>query len=120
MSLDSTTTASSEATTECLYHGSTGDQSGDLCDFHLTAWADAQSANSDYTQSMNEIVKMGGPVQSVTGVGDAAYYLATDDGWLTVLKGSNDFTDKCFFVHGQQLVSEQVDIQIAQLLVSRI
>jgi hypothetical protein len=110
----------SRASTICSYHGASSDQSGDLCEFHLSAWADAQGAKSDYTDNMNAIVQLGGPVQRVTGLGDAAFYLATDDGWLTVLKGSDDFTDKCYFLHRQQLTYESIDIQIAQLLVSRI
>ncbi len=106
------TTGTHGADTTCGYTG----PSGDICEFTITAWYDAQTAQSDYTSRMNAVVAVGGQAQAVTGLGDAAFYFV--DEAITVLKGSYVFFDKCFL--GLTGADEHVDIQIARLLLTRI
>jgi hypothetical protein len=109
------TTFTHGSLTSCGYRGPTGD----ICGVDITAWADAQSARDDYNSFMNAAVETGGHVQAVTGLGDAAFYFVDES--ITVLKGPDDFTDKCFFLPPrQQAVDEQVDVQFAQLLLTRL
>ena len=109
------TTGTHGATTTCGYKAPTGD----TCEFSVTAWADTQSAKNNYTSLMNDAAQVGGHVQALTGLGDAAFYWVDED--ITVLKGSYDFFDKCYFLPPRrQTVDERVDLQIAQLLVGRI
>lgn len=108
------TTGTHGASTTCGYKG----PSGDTCEFTITAWASAQAARSDYTSLMNDATQVGGNVQALSGLGDAAFFWTDED--VTVLKGSYDFFDKCYFLPPRQTVDEQVDVQIAQMLVGRI
>lgn len=114
MTSPGTGTGTFATTTSCDYMGPSGD--GGL--FQIIAWYDAQSAKSDYTRGMNAAVQVGAPVQTVTGLGDAAYYVASNDGWLVVLKGAYDFTVKWYFLRTG--ADEHVNTQIARLLLTRI
>jgi hypothetical protein len=109
------TTGTHGSDTICGYTGPTGD----VCEFTISAWTNAQYARQDYTGLMNNVVRVGGQVQTLTSLGDAAFYWVDEQ--VDVLKGSDDLFDKCFFLPPRQhAVDEQVDVQIAQLLLTRI
>jgi hypothetical protein len=108
------TTGTHGASTTCGYQGSTGD----TCEFTITAWADAQTAQNDYNKLMNDAKQVGGQTLPLSGLGDAAFYWVGED--VTILKGSDDFFDKCYFLSRAPAVDEHVDVQIAQLLLARL
>lgn len=108
------TTGTHGASTTCGYKAA----SGDSCEFTITAWNSPQEARSDYTKLMNDATQAGGNVQTLSGLGDAAFFWTDED--VTVLKGAYDFFDKCYFLPPRQTVDEQVDVQIAHMLVGRI
>jgi hypothetical protein len=106
------TTFTHGSLTSCGYRGPTGD----ICGVTITAWKDAQSARDDYSSFM---MHAGGQAQTVTGLGDAAFYFMDES--VTVLKGSDDFTDKCFFLPPREpAADEHVDVQFAQLLLTHL
>jgi hypothetical protein len=109
------TTGTHGSLTSCGYRGPTGD----ICGVDITAWKDAHSARDDYTSLMNAAGQTGGQTEAVSGLGDAAFFWVDES--VTVLKGSDDFTDKCYFLPPRkQAVDEQVDVRFAQLLLTRL
>jgi hypothetical protein len=107
------TTGTTGSTTTCGYKSASG---FDTAEFDITAFADVPSAQSSYMQVLHDSQQVG-QVQTVSGVGDAAFYFVGEA--VYVLKGTYNLVVKFYYLH-QGGTHEQVDLTIARMLADKV
>jgi hypothetical protein len=106
-------TQTTGSTTTCGYKSAAG---FDTAEFDITAFADVPSAQSSYMQVLHDSQQVG-QVQTVSGVGDAAFYFVGEA--VYVLKGTYNLVVKFYYLH-QGGTHEQVDLTIARMLADKV
>ena len=107
------TTGTTGCTTTCGYQSASG---FDTAEFDITAFADVPSAQSSYMQVLHDSQPVG-QVQTVSGVGDAAFYFIGEA--VSVLKGTYNLVVKFYYLR-QGGTHEQVDVAIARMLADKV
>jgi hypothetical protein len=106
-------TETTGSTTTCGYKSASG---FDTAEFDITAYADVPSAHNYYMQILHDS-QLVGQIQTVSGVGDAAFYLVGEA--VYVLKGTYNLLVKFYYLR-QGGTHEQVDIAIARMLADKV